>query len=136
MRKLIILLAIAFTFTANAQVKGDWYVGTGDVANVAWTEWSISPTVGYGFTDNLMVGLNVSQADSSEDMGFDVHARYFFSDKKFFGYAAMEDFDTDMLKVGVGKMFTFHKNVFIDPKVVYDVNTKTTNLTLGFGLKF
>ena len=34
MRKLIILLAIAFTFTANAQVKGDWYVGTGDVANV------------------------------------------------------------------------------------------------------
>ena len=85
MRKLIILLAIAFTFTANAQVKGDWYVGTGDVANVAWTEWSISPTVGYGFTDNLMVGLNVSQADSSEDMGFDVHARYFFGEKKFFG---------------------------------------------------
>tara|TARA_B100001778_G_scaffold207841_1_gene171851 strand:+ start:3145 stop:3555 length:411 start_codon:yes stop_codon:yes gene_type:complete len=136
MRKLIILLAIAFTFTANAQVKGDWYIGTGDVANVAWTEWSISPTVGYGFTDNLMVGLNVSQADSSEDMGFDVHARYFFGEMKFFGYAAMEDFDTDMLKVGVGKMFTFHKNVFIDPKVVYDVNAKTTNLTLGFGLKF
>ena len=41
-----------------------------------------------------------------------------------------------MLKVGVGKMFTFHKNVFIDPKVVYDVNAKTTNLTLGFGLRF
>jgi|TARA_B100001094_G_C18047337_1_gene728155 hypothetical protein len=136
MRKLIILLALAFSVTVSAQVKGDWYIGTGDVANVAWTDWSIAPTVGYGFTDNLMVGLNVSQADSADDMKFDVHARYFFGEKKFFGYAAVEDFDTDLLKVGVGKMFTFHKNVFIDPKVVYDVNAKTTNLSLGFGLKF
>ena len=134
MRKLIILLALALTVTVNAQEKGDWYIGTGDIADVAWTEWSISPTVGYGFTDKLMVGLNVSQVDSSDDVALDIHARYFF--KEFFAYAAVEDFDTDLLKVGVGKMFTFHKNVFIDPKVVYDVNAKTTNLTLGFGLKF
>tara|TARA_B100001173_G_scaffold311097_1_gene327385 strand:- start:917 stop:1321 length:405 start_codon:yes stop_codon:yes gene_type:complete len=134
MRKLIILLALAFTVTVSAQEKGDWYIGTGDVADVAWTEWSISPTVGYGFTDKLMVGLNVSQIDSADDVALDVHARYFF--KEFFAYAAIEDFDTDLLKVGVGKMFTFHKNVFIDPKVVYDVNAKTTNLQLGFGLKF
>ena len=88
MKKLIILLALAFTFTAaNAQEKGNWYVGTGDVANVAWTEWSISPTIGYGFTDNLMVGLNVSQADSTADLGVDVHARYFFKD--YFAYAAV-----------------------------------------------
>ena len=78
MRKLIILLAVAFTFTANAQEKGDWYVGTGDIANVAWTDWAISPSIGYGFTDNLMVGMSVSQADSSVDMSFDVDARYFF----------------------------------------------------------
>lgn len=134
MRKLIILLALAFTVTVSAQEKGDWYVGTGDVADVAWTEWSISPTVGYGFTDKLMVGLNVSQVDSADDMALDIHARYFFKD--FFAYAAVEDFDTDLMKLGVGKMFTLHKNVFIDPKVVYDVNAKTTNLSLGFGLKF
>jgi hypothetical protein len=134
MRKLMILLAMAFTLSASAQVKGDWYIGTGDVANVAWTEWSISPTVGYGFTDKLMIGLNVSQMDSSEDVALDIHARYFF--KEFFAYAAIEDFDADLLKVGIGKMFTFHKNVFIDPKVVYDINSKTTNLQLGFGLKF
>ena len=130
----MILLAMAFTLSASAQVKGDWYIGTGDVANVAWTEWSISPTVGYGFTDKLMIGLNVSQMDSSEDVALDIHARYFF--KEFFAYAAIEDFDADLLKVGIGKMFTFHKNVFIDPKVVYDINSKTTNLQLGFGLKF
>ena len=134
MRKLIILLALAFTVTVSAQEKGDWYIGTGDVADVAWTEWSISPTVGYGFTDKLMVGLNVSQIDSADDVALDIHARYFF--KEFFAYAAVEDFDTDLLKVGVGKMCTFHKNVFIDPKVVYDINAKTTNLQLGFGLKF
>ncbi len=128
------MLALAFTVTVSAQEKGDWYIGTGDVADVAWTEWSISPTVGYGFTDKLMVGLNVSQIDSADDVALDIHARYFF--KEFFAYAAVEDFDTDLLKVGVGKMFTFHKNVFIDPKVVYDVNAKTTNLQLGFGLKF
>ena len=33
-------------------------------------------------------------------------------------------------------MFEIRKNIFIDPKVVYDVNASTTNLTLGFGLKF
>ena len=134
MRKLIILLAVAFTFTANAQEKGDWYVGTGDIANVAWTDWAISPSIGYGFTDNLMVGMSVSQADSSVDMSFDVDARYFF--KGYFAYAAVEDFDIDLLKVGIGKMFTIHKGVFVDPKVVYDTQTKTTNMMLGFGLKF
>jgi len=33
-------------------------------------------------------------------------------------------------------MFTFHKGVFVDPKVVYDATAKTTNLQLGVGLKF
>ena len=134
MRKLIILLAVAFTFTANAQEKGDWYVGTGDIANVAWTDWAISPSIGYGFTDNLMVGMSLSQADSTVDMSFDIDARYFY--KGYFAYAAVEDFDIDLLKVGVGKMFTITKGVFVDPKVVYDTSNKTTNLTLGFGLKF
>ena len=137
MRKLIILLALAFTFSANAQVKGDWFVGTGDVANVAWTDLSIKPFIGYGFTDNLAIGLNVAQEDSSDDLGVDVSARYFFDLKnQFFAYASVQDFDADLLKVGVGKMFKVHKGVFIDPKVVYDVNAKTTNLTLGFGLRF
>ena len=134
MRKLIILLAIAFTFTANAQVKGDWYIGTGDVANVSWTDWAISPSVGYGVTDNLMVGLNVSQ-EVDEDMVFDVHARYFFKED-YFAYVGVEDFDFDMTQIGVGKMFTVHKVVYIDPKIVYDLNAQTTNLTLGFGLRF
>lgn len=134
MRKLMIMLAFVFTLSASSQVKGDWYIGTGDVANVSWTDWAISPSVGYGVTDNLMVGLNVSQ-EVDEDMVFDVHARYFFKED-YFAYVGVEDFDFDMTQIGVGKMFTVHKVVYIDPKIVYDFNAQTTNLTLGFGLRF
>jgi len=138
MKKMILTLVLGLFITAGAMAqnaKGDWYIGTGDIANTAWTEWSISPTVGYAFMDNLMVVLNVSQADSTEDVALDLHARYFFND--YFAYVATEGLDTESLKLGVGKMFSFHKNgMFIDPKVVYDTAAKTTNLQLGFGLKF
>ena len=136
MKKLILslTLGLGLVLGVNAQEKGDWYVGTGDIANTAWTEWSVSPTVGYGVTDNLMVGLNVSQADSTADMNVDLHARYYVGG--YFVYVATSGLNTDNLSYGVGKMFTFHKGVFVDPKVVYDATAKTTNLQLGVGLKF
>ena len=128
-------LAVLCTVSVNAQnAKGDWYLGTGDVANTAWTELSIAPTVGYAISDNLMVGCNVSQADSSAEMVLDAHVRYFYNG--LFGYVSAPNLDADNLSIGVGKMFTFHKVMYIDPKVVYDTNLKTTNLMLGFGLKF
>ena len=136
MRKLILSLTLGLWTVAgvNAQEKGDWYIGTGDIANNAWTEWSIAPTVGYAISDNFMVGCNVSQADSSAEMVLDAHVRYFYNG--LFGYVSAPNLDTDNLSIGVGKMFTFHKVMYIDPKVVYDTNLKTTNLMLGFGLKF
>ena len=127
-------LAVLCAVSVNAQNQGDWYVGTGDIANTAWTEWSVAPTVGYGITDNFMVGVNVSQADSSAEMVLDAHVRYFWNG--LFGYVSAPNLDTDMLSIGVGKMFTFHKGVYVDPKLVYDTNAKTTNLMLGVGLKF
>ena len=127
-------IAILCMANVNAQEKGNWYIGAGDIANTAWTEWSIAPMVGYGITDNLMVGLDVSQADSTAEMVLDVNARYFWNG--FFGYVSAPNLDTDLLSIGVGKMFTFHKGVYVDPKLVYDTNAKTTNLMLGVGLKF
>ena len=118
----------------GGQEKGDWYVGTGNIADKAWTEWSIAPTVGYGLTDNLMVGLNVSQADSIADMSFDIHARYFWNG--YFLYIETEGLKADNMNYGLGKMFTFHRGVYVDPKVVYNATEKTTNLMLGVGLKF
>ena len=136
MKKIVMSLALSVLFVlgVNAQNQSDIYIGAGDIANKAWTEWSIAPTVGYGITDNLMVGLNVSQADSTADMALDVHARYFLNG--YFVYAETTGLDTDNFKVGVGKMFNFRKGVFVDPKVVYDMTEKTTNLSLGVGLKF
>ena len=136
MKKMILSLALGLGLVlgVNAQENGDWYVGTGDIANTAWTEWSVSPTVGYGVTDNLMVGLSVSQADSTVDRNVDLHARYYVGG--YFVYVATSGLNTDNLSYGVGKMFTFHKGVYVDPKVVYDMTAKTTNLQLGVGLKF
>ena len=136
MKKSILTLVLAFVtiVATQAQTKGDWYVGTGDISNVSWTDWAVSPTVGYGATDNLMVGLSVSQLDSTVDMSYDLHARYYF--KGYFAYAATSGLDTETLSLGVGRMFTLHKGVYVDPKIVYNTGAKTTNLTLGFGLKF
>ena len=131
---LTLALAVGTLFAANAQNQGDWYVGTGDIGNVAWTEWSVSPTVGYGITENIAVSASVSQADSTADMNLDVSARYFING--YFAYVSTNGLSSDNLKVGVGRMFTIHKGIFVDPKLVYDTNAKTTNLSLGFGLKF
>ena len=137
MKNVLMSFAIAVLCIANVNAqnaKGDWYIGTGDIANTAWTEWSIAPTVGYAIADEFMVGVNVSQADSSAEMVLDAHVRYFWNG--LFGYVSAPNLDTDMLSIGIGKMFTFHKGVYVDPKLVYDTNAKTTNLMLGVGLKF
>ena len=128
-------LAVLCAVSVNAQnAKGDWYVGTGDIANIAWTEWSVAPSVGYAINDNLAVGLNVSQTDSIADMVIDLDAKYFW--KEYFVYGSMPNLDTDNLKLGFGKMFTFHKGIYVDPKIVHDMGQGTTNLMLGVGLKF
>ena len=136
MKKIILSLALSIVCTLgiNAQSVGDWYVGTGDIANKAWTEWSVAPTVGYGVTENFMVGLNVSQEDSIADVALDIHARYFW--KGYFAYIETSGLNTENLSYGLGKMFTFHKGIYVDPKVVYNATAKTTNLMLGVGLKF
>ena len=132
MKNYILTLAIAAltTFGANAQnTKGDWYVGTGYITNTAWTELSIQPTIGYAFSDNYMVGMNLTQADSTEDMSLGLEGRYFH--KGFFGYVALNDFDFDQAQLGVGRMFEFHKGaMFVDPKIVYDLGAETTNLQI------
>ena len=127
-------LGLLFAFGVNAQnVKGNWYVGTGDVANVAWTDWAVSPTIGYAVTDNIVLGGSVSHV-AGEDMDLDFNVKYFFGG--YFADVNLDGFSTEGMVFGIGKMFTFHKGIYIDPKVVYNTSEKTTNLMLGVGLIF
>ena len=137
MKKLFLSLALGllFAFGVNAQnAKGDWYVGTGDVANIAWTDWSVSPSLGYAFTDALVGGVSISQesADADIDLGF--YTRYFW--KGVFVHAGLNGLDFDAVELGLGKQFTVRNNVYVDPCVVYNAGDETVNLTLGFGFKF
>ncbi len=137
MKRMIFTIALGLLMTlgVNAQnAKGDWYIGTGDIAGIAWTDWAINPTVGYAVTDNLVVGGTVAQADSTVDMNIDFNLRYFW--KGYFASVDLDGLTTDGMVVGFGKMFTFRKNVFVDPKISYDIDGGTTNLGVGFGFKF
>jgi hypothetical protein len=131
---LTLALIVATIVGTQAQTTGDWYVGTGDISNVSWTEWSVSPTVGYGVLENLMVGVSVSQADSTVDMDMNFHARYFT--RGYFAYLSTDGLSTDGMIVGVGRMFKLRNNIYVDPKIVYNTGEKTTNLSLGFGFNF
>jgi|TARA_R110000822_G_C15053989_1_gene466732 hypothetical protein len=135
-----LLIAVGVNAQSAKSTAGDWYLGTGNIANTAWTDWSVSPSIGYGITDDLMVGLNISQVNSDASLSLDLHSRYFLTvaEQDLFVYASSSDvFAFDDLNFGIGKMFSFHKgSIYVDPKVVYSLGDKTTNLELGLGLKF
>ena len=136
MRNLILILAlICGIATSQAQnAKGNWYVGTGDIANVAWDQWAVSPSIGYAFTDALVLGGTVSQVDADADINLDFYARYFWNG--MFIHAGMNGLNFDEVELGLGKQFMFKDVVFIDPKLVYNAGSETVNLGLGFGFKF
>ena len=136
MRNLILILALTCGLaTSQAQnAKGNWYVGTGDIANVAWDQWAVSPSIGYAFTDALVLGGTVSQVDADADINLDFYARYFWNG--VFIHAGMNGLNFDEIELGLGKQFMFKDVVFIDPKLVYNAGSETVNLGLGFGFKF
>ena len=73
MKKLFLILTLICGLTASQaqNAKGTWYVGTGDVANVAWTDWAVTPTIGYAFTDALVIGGCVSQENADADLALE-----------------------------------------------------------------
>ena len=136
MKKLFlsIILTIGLLFTANSQnAKGDWYVGTGDITNVAWTDWAVSPSIGYAVTENLVLGGSVTQI-AEEDMDLDMFAKYFF--KGYFAGVDLDGFSTEGMVFEMGKMFMFHKGVYVAPSFNYDYDAETFNMGIGFGMKF
>ena len=137
MKKLFLSLALGllFAFGVNAQnAKGNWYVGTGDIANIAWTDWAVSPTITYAFTDALVLGGSVSQDNADADVALEFSARYFWNG--VFVHAGVNGLNFDEIELGLGKQFTIKENVYVDPKLVYNAGSETVNLGIGFGFKF
>ena len=82
MKKLFLILALICGLTASQaqNAKGTWYVGTGDIENIAWTDWAVSPTIAYAFTDALVLGGSVSQDNADADVALEFSARYFWAE--------------------------------------------------------
>ena len=136
MKKLFLILALICGLTASQaqNAKGSWYVGTNDIANVAWTDWAVTPSIGFAFTDALVLGGSVSQDNADADMNLDFYARYFWNG--MFVHAGMNGLNFDEIELGLGKQFTIKENVYVDPKLVYNAGSETVNLGIGFGFKF
>lgn len=136
MKKLFLILVLICGMTASQaqNTKGTWYVGTSDVVNVAWTDWAVTPTIGFAFTDALVIGGSVSQEDADADLALDFYAKYFWNG--MFVHAGMTGLNFDEIELGLGKQFTIKENVYVDPKLVYNAGSETVNLGIGFGFKF
>jgi len=136
MKKLFLILALICGLTASQaqNAKGSWYIGTGDIVNIAWTDWAVDATIGYAFTDALVLGGSVSQENAEADMNLDFYARYFWNG--MFVHAGMNGLNFDEIELGLGKMFSMKNNIYVDPKLVYNAGSETVNLGIGFGFKF
>jgi hypothetical protein len=75
MKKLFTMLTVvAISTTISFAQQGTVAIGVGsNLADVSWQDYSLTPTVGYFITDNMMVGTGFSMGSSSES-GIDPYA--------------------------------------------------------------
>jgi outer membrane protein len=69
MKKLFTMLTVvAISTTLSFAQQGSVAIGVGsNLADVSWQDYSLTPTVGYFITDNMMVGTGFSMGSSSEE---------------------------------------------------------------------
>ena len=70
MKKLFTMLTVvAISTTLSFAQQGSVAIGVGsNLANVSWQDYSLTPTVGYFITDNMMLGTGFSMGSSSEEV--------------------------------------------------------------------
>ena len=70
MKKLFtILTVVAISTTMTFAQQGSVAIGVGsNLAGVEWTMYSLTPTVGYFITDNMMVGTGFSMDSETEEI--------------------------------------------------------------------
>jgi len=69
MKKLFtILTVVAISTTMTFAQQGSVAIGVGsNLADVSWQDYSLTPTVGFFITDNMMVGTGFAMGSSSEE---------------------------------------------------------------------
>ena len=69
MKKLFtILTVVAISTTMTFAQQGSVAIGVGsNLADVSWQDYSLTPTVGYFISDNMMVGTGFAMGSSSEE---------------------------------------------------------------------
>ncbi len=71
MKKLFTILIVVVTSTTMTFAQqGSVAIGVGsNLANVSWQDYSLTPTVGYFITNNMMIGTGFSMGSESEEQG-------------------------------------------------------------------
>ena len=63
----MLLVVVISTSTTTFAQQGTWALGVGsNLANVAWQDYQLVPTIGYFITDEIVVGSGFSMGSSND----------------------------------------------------------------------
>ena len=154
MKKLFTLftvVALSTTMSFSQTEAGTFHI-SGNIGDVAWTDWAVSPTVGYFISDGFAVALGFSMEsgdNSSKTMNLAPQARYYFSDLMFAqagismttidkdvaAAAGVEESTTDII-AGVGLELMWMDRVAIEPTLNLTSGDERMTIGMGLGIAF
>ena len=147
MKKLFtILTVVAFSTTMSfSQTEaGTFHIG-GNIGDVAWTSWSVSPTVGYFVMDGLAVGtgFEMYSGDNAamEGMSISPFVRYYLNDLVFanasLAMVMPKDGDTETaIAIGTGLSLMWNERVAIEPGIGLLSMEDYMGISMNLGISF
>lgn len=136
MKKIFTMLTVvAISTTLSFAQQGSVAIGVGsNLADVSWQNYSLTPTVGYFITDNMMVGMGFSMGSESDSYdSFDPTGNDITIDTKVSGMSLSPFFRYYMNDAFFGK---FGMTIASMSDVDGDNEMKTSTFGLGFGVGY
>ena len=147
MKKLFtILTVVAISTTMTFAQQGSVALGVGsDLAGKSWQDYSLTPTVGYFITDNMMVGTGFSMESgdaSSKQTNIDPFFRYYLSGALYAnaGLELMMDGNEGAegetsFQLGAGLSLMWNDKIAIEPNLVVTLGEEDrTTIAMGLGI--
>ncbi len=147
MKKLFTMLtvvAISTTISFSQNEKGTFTLG-GNIGDVAWTSWAVSPTVGYFVMDGLAVGtgFEMYSGDNTqmEGMFISPFARCYFNDLVFVhaNLSMLMEKDEDAetaIAIGTGLSLMWMDRVAIEPGIGLLSMEDYMGISMNLGISF